>query len=179
MVGIFFLLTIIYYSSLFTFFLLFYVFKSVFQITSNSPKIIYQSLIRHYLPKNIIYLIILQFIGMIPSFMFYIKYCLLAHAPLIKYSYGVIFLFLNLLVSIFFYLQFFKKWNTFTAQECRYISFFRKINTSEDFEPYNYYGNDFKKRYLVAFFIITFLLINFLAPFYFTDVFFLLFSVVF
>lgn len=178
MVSLFFFLTLIYYSSLFAFFGAFYAFKIIFQISSNSPKIIYQNIIRQYLPKYVIYAIILQFIGIIPSVVFYIKYCFLTNAPYIKYFYGILFLFLNLLISIFFYLQFFKKWNVMTAEEYRYAASFRKLKHSEDFEPYSYYTDDWTRRYYFVYFLLFYILLNFLAPFYFHDFFLILYSVV-
>lgn len=178
MVSLFFFLALIYYSSLFALFGSFYAFKVIFQISSNSPKIIYQNIVRQYLPKYIVYAIILQFIGIVPSVVFYIKYCFLTNAPYIKYVYGILFLFLNLLVSIFFYFQFFKKWNIMTAEEYRYASSFRKIKYSEDFDAYNYFDNNWKKRYYFVYFLLAYILLNFIAPFYFHDLFLVVYIIV-
>lgn len=178
MVSLFFFLTLIYYSSLFALFGAFYAFKLIFQITTNSPKIIYQNIVRQYLPKYIVYALILQFIGIVPSVVFYIKYCFLTNAPYIKYLCGILFLFLNLLVSIFFYFQFFKKWNVMTAEEYRYASLFRKVKYSEDFEEYHHYDTNWKKRYYFVYFLLLYILVNFLAPFYFHDIFLILYAVI-
>lgn len=178
MVSLYFFLVIIYYSSLFALFGAFYVFKIIFQISSNSPKIIYQNMVRQYLPKYVIYAIILQFIGIVPSVVFYIKYCFFTNAPYIKYFYGILFLFLNLLVSIFFYLQFFKKWNVMTAEEYRYAASFRRIKHSEDLEIYSHFGSDWTKRYYFVYFLLFYILLNFIAPFYFQDLFQILYAVI-
>ena len=146
MVSVVVLLITVYYCSVFSLFVLFYSFKTLFHVNSNSPKIIYQSLIKHYLPKNIVYFLILQFIGIIPSLMFYIKYCIIVHAPLINYSYGIIFLFLNLLTSIFFYFQFFKKWNIMTAQEYRELSYYIKQPIPKNFIEHRIQRTKNKKK---------------------------------
>ena len=109
MVRIFFLLTTLYYSTIFTLFLAFLTFKTLFKVTSYSPKIIYQTMIKHYPSHYILYFLILQFIGLIPSALFYIKYALILKLSMFQLSYSLIFLIINLLTSIFFYMQFFKK----------------------------------------------------------------------
>lgn len=179
MVSLFIMLLMVYYCSAFSLFLLFFTFKTVFHVNSNSPKIIYQTLIRHYLPKNMIYFLILQFIGIIPSVMFYIKYCIIVHAPLINYSYGIIFLFLNLLTSVFFYFQFFKKWNVMTAQEIRELSYYTKKPICRDLTDariYKYKKN--KKKYILTYCLVLYLVLNFFAPFYFFDIFIILAGIV-
>lgn len=109
MVKIFFFLTALYYSTIFTLFLAFLAFKIIFKITVYSPKIIYQIMIKHYPSRYILYFLVLQFIGLIPSTLFYIKYALILKLSMIQLSYSIIFLVINLLTSIFFYMQFFKK----------------------------------------------------------------------
>lgn len=178
MVSLFFFLSLIYYSSLFALFAVFYAFKVTFHISSNSPKIIYQSLTRHFPAKYIMYGIILQFIGIVPSVVFYIKYCFLVNAPYIKYFYGLVFLFLNLLVSVFFYFQFFKKWNVVTAEEYRQISMYRKIKYSDDFERYFYFTHDWKRRYNIVYWLIIYITWNIVAPIYFQDFFQILYAVI-
>ena len=179
MVSLVILLVMTYYCSVFALFLLFFTFKTVFHINSNSPKIIYQSLIRHYLPKNMVYFLILQFLGIVPSVMFYIKYCIIVHAPLINYSFAIIFLFLNLLTSIFFYFQFFKKWNVMTAQEIRELTYYSKQPIVRDMVEERIYKNkNRKKKYILTYCLVLYLAFNFLAPFYFFDIFIILSGIV-
>lgn len=109
MVKIFFFITSLYYSTIFTLFIAFLAFKIIFKITVYSPKIIYQTMIKYYPSYYVIYFLILQFIGLIPSSLFYIKYALILKLSTIQLSYSLIFLLINLLTAIFFYMQFFKK----------------------------------------------------------------------
>ena len=109
MVRIVFFIITLYYSTVFTLFITFLDFKVIFKITVYSPKIIYQNMIKHYPSRYVIYFLILQFIGLVPSTLFYIKYALILKLSLVQISYALIFLVINLLTSIFFYLQFFKK----------------------------------------------------------------------
>ena len=88
MVKIFFFLTALYYSTIFTLFLAFLAFKIIFKITVYSPKIIYQIMIKHYPSRYVLYFLILQFIGLIPSTLFYIKYGLILKLSMIQFSYS-------------------------------------------------------------------------------------------
>lgn len=177
MVRIVFFIITLYYSTVFTLFITFLAFKVIFKITVYSPKIIYQTMIKHYPSRYVIYFLILQFIGLVPSTLFYIKYALILKLSLVQISYALIFLVINLLTSIFFYLQFFKKWNVMTAQELKNLSLYtKKINNNNFYN--NTYGNNTcckKKKYRFVYFILCFFSFNILAPIYFADIYFIMY----
>ena len=173
MVRIFFLLTSLYYSTIFTLFLAFLTFKTLFKVTSYSPKIIYQTMIKHYPIPYIVYFLILQFIGLVHSALFYIKYALILKLSMFQLSYSLIFLIINLLTSIFFYMQFFKKWNVMTAQELKNLSLYtKKINNNLSLNDCEYDIKNKKYMYRFVYFIVCFFTFNILAPFYFADIYF-------